>query len=239
MSWVMRSMLGAIAFLLVPLSALAQTVDVQLIVAADVSLSVQGPLFLMERHGLSSALMEPETASAIKAGPHGSIAICFVEWANESQQKVIVDWTILRDEGDITGFAVNLLTAPRSFSGYASISGAIDFAVKHFKESEITASRRVVTIVADGTNASGRSVTAARDAAIAAGVTVDGIAIRNLAPKWKHIEHTSPEEGLEEYFRANVIGGSGAFVTVLDDAAPPSAGDLIAGHLERVVRGRP
>jgi len=236
---VARSLIGAIALLLAPLSASAETVDVQLIFAADVSLSVQGPLFLLERHGLSSALMEPETVSAIKAGQHGSIAICFVEWASESQQKVIVDWTVLKDEGDIASFAVNMLTAPRSFSGYASISGAIDFAVKHFKESEITASRRIVVILADGTNAAGRPVTAARDAAIAASVTVDGIAIRNLAPKWKHIEHTNPNEGLEEYFRANVIGGNGAFVTVLDDAAPPSSGDLIARHLTREIRGRP
>jgi hypothetical protein len=233
-----KYLLVTLVLLSMPIPAFAETVDVQLIYAADVSLSIQGTEFLLERHGFASALMSEETVAAIQAGKHKAIAICFIEWADQSQQKVLADWMILRDEGDVAAFTIDLLTAPRSFSGYASISGAIDFAVKHFQASGITAERRIVTIMADGTNAAGRPVTAARDAAAAAGITVNAIAIVNVAPKWKHIEHTHPTEGLEEYFRKNVIAGPDARVSVLDNAAPPTAGDLIGEHLRREILGQ-
>ncbi|HYB09593.1 MAG TPA: DUF1194 domain-containing protein [Alphaproteobacteria bacterium] len=233
-----RHLLVMLVVLFAPVSAFAETVDVQLVYAADVSLSIQGTEFLLERHGFSSALMSEETIAAIQAGKHKAIAVCFIEFADQSQQKILADWTILRDEGDVATFTIDLLTAPRSFSGYASISGAIDFAVKHIQTSGITADRRIVTIMADGTNAAGRPVTAARDAAAAAGVTVDAIAIVNVAPKWKHIEHTNPKEGLAEYFSKNVIAGPGARVSVLDNVAPPTAGDLIGGHLRQEILGQ-
>jgi hypothetical protein len=223
--------------LMLPVPAFAQAVDVALVLTADVSLSVNDPVFLLQRHGYVSALMSPKVIDAIKAGPNKAVAISFVEWSNEKQQKVVVDWTVIRNESDAAAFTVELLMAPRSFKDYASLSGAIDFAVGYFAQAGLAPQRRVVMIMADGTNAAGRPVTAARDAAVAAGVTIDGFAITNLAPKWKHIEHTQPKEGLARYFRDNVIGGPGASVSVLDNASLSSVDEVIAEALARQIAG--
>ncbi len=216
-----------------PCFARAETVDVELVLAADVSLSVEDVEFLLQRHGYAAALQSADVLKAIRAGQHGAIAVCFVEFAGESQQKVVVDWTIIRDEGSAAIFSASLLTAPRSFTGYASLSGAIDFAAKHFGAGGLAADRRIINISADGTNAAGRPVTAARDDAVAGGISVNGLAIANVAPKRKHIEHTQPPEGLNAYFRRNVIGGPGAFVADLDDSGSSEA--VIADALRREI----
>jgi hypothetical protein len=237
MSRVLACVTALVLLGLAPVRAAAETVDLQLIFAADVSLSVRDTVFMLQRHGFASALLNPRTVDAIRSGPHRSIAICFVEFADETQHKVVGDWSVIRDEGDVSTFAVTLLTAPRSFKGYASLSGAIDFAVEQFKKGGFTAARRVLVVAADGTNAAGRPVTAARNAAVAAGITIDGLAIANVAPKWKHIEHTQPSEGLAAYFKANVIGGPGAFVAELNDASPLSVEDQMTQALQRAIRG--
>ena len=230
----LRHLIVAAALLCVtPLSARAETVDVQLVLAADVSLSVDDMEFLVQRHGYAAALQDPNVLKAIRAGRHGAIAVCFVEFASESQQKVVVDWTIIRDEGTAAIFSTNLLIAPRSFTGYASLSGVIDFAAKHFNEGGIAADSRIINVSADGTNSAGRPVTVARDDAVADGIIIDGLAIPNLAPKRKHIEHTQPPEGLVAYFRQNVIGGPGAFVRELEDSGSPQ--DTMADALRREI----
>jgi len=218
---------------LTPLSARAETVDVQIVLAADVSLSVEDVEFLLQRQGYAAAVQSADVLKAVRAGHHGAIAVCFVEYAGEGQQKMVVDWTIIRDEGSAAIFSASLLTPPRSFTGYASLSGAIDFAAKQFGSGGLAADRRIIIISADGTNAAGRAVTAARDDAVADGISVSGLAIANLAPKRKHIEHTQPPEGLDAYFRRNVIGGPGAFVVDLDDAGSSEA--VIADALRREI----
>jgi hypothetical protein len=195
----------------------AEQVDLQLILAADVSRSVDPDEFKLQREGYAAAFTNPKVLHAIQAGPNRAIAVTFVEWSGSEAQRVVADWMIVRDEETGGGFANILLTAPRSFAGFTSISAAIDFSMKHFQASGVDSDRRVIDVSGDGTNNGGRPVNDARDEAVAAGVTINGLAIINQHPNPGYTAHTQPPEGLGEYYRRNVTGGPGSFVIVIED----------------------
>jgi len=216
----MRSAVSAAVFLaLVGLGAgvSAQTTDLLLVLAADVSRSIDESEFALQRKGYSSAVTDPRVLAAIRGGTTGTIAICFVEWSGAGEQNVVADWTVIRDEEDAGGFAAAVLAAPRSFIGRTSISGAIDFAMERFAAAQPRAGRHIIDISGDGTNNSGRPVTEARDQALAEGVTINGLAIINDKPNPGYAFHTQPPGGLAEWYRQNVIGGPGAFVLAARD----------------------
>ena len=190
----------------------AQTTDLLLVLAADVSRSIDESEFALQRKGYSAAVTDPRVLAAIRGGTNGTIAICFVEWSGAGEQNVVADWTLIRDEEDAGGLAAAILAAPRSFIGRTSISGAIDFAMERFAAAQPRANRRIIDISGDGTNNSGRDVTQARDEAIAQGVTINGLVILSETPLAWNPDHTNPAGGLENYYRNNVIGGPGAFV---------------------------
>jgi hypothetical protein len=195
----------------------AQTTDLLLVLAADVSRSIDESEFALQRKGYSTALTDPRVLAAIRGGTTGTIAICFVEWSGAGEQNVVADWTVIRDEEDAGGLAAAILAAPRSFIGRTSISGAIDFAMERFATAEPRANRHIIDISGDGTNNSGRPVTDARDQAIGQGVTINGLAIVNDKPNPGYAFHTQPPGGLPEWYRQNVIGGPGAFLRVVED----------------------
>jgi Protein of unknown function (DUF1194) len=109
---------------------------------------------------------DPRVLNAIHGRPGGSIGICFIEWSGEEEQRVVVDWTAIRDEEDAGVVAASILAAPRSFTGRTSISWGVDFAVVQFARSKWQVERRIIDIFGDGTDNSGRSVTQARDQAV-------------------------------------------------------------------------
>ncbi|MBV9687143.1 MAG: DUF1194 domain-containing protein [Alphaproteobacteria bacterium] len=195
----------------------AQTTDLLLVLAADVSRSIDEAEFALQRKGYSAALTDPRVLAAIRGGSTGAIAVCFLEWSGAGEQNIVADWTVIRDEEDAGGFAAAILAAPRSFIGRTSISGAIDFAMERFAASQPRARRRIIDISGDGTNNSGRPVTDARDQAVGEGVTINGLAIVNDKPNPGYAFHTQPPGGLPEWYRQNVIGGPGAFLRVVDD----------------------
>jgi hypothetical protein len=195
----------------------AQATDLLLILAADVSRSIDEAEFALQRKGYSAAVTDPRVLAAIRGGATGSIAICFVEWSGAGEQNVVADWAVIHDEEDAGGFAAAILAAPRSFIGRTSISGAIDFAMERFAAARPRASRRIIDISGDGTNNSGRPITDARDQAVARGVTINGLAIINDKPNPGYAFHTQPPGGLPEWYRQNVIGGPGAFLRVVED----------------------
>src|SRR6266699_135583 len=171
----MRSTVSAamlIGLLAVPGGARAQTTDLLLVLAADVSRSIDESEFVLQRKGYSAALTDPRVLAAIRGGVTGTIAICFVEWSGAGEQNVVADWTVIHDEEDAGGLAAAILAAPRSFIGRTSISGAIDFAMERFAAAQPRASRHIIDVSGDGTNNSGRPVTEARDQALAQGVTI-------------------------------------------------------------------
>jgi len=195
----------------------AQNTDLLLVLAADVSRSIDEGEFDLQRKGYAAALSDPRVLAAIRGGTNGTIAVCFVEWSGAGEQLVVVDWTIIHDDEDAGGLAATLLAAPRSFIGRTSISGAIDFAMERFAAAKPHSNRRIIDISGDGTNNSGRPATEARDRALAEGVTINGLAIINDRPNPGYAFHTQPPGGLPEWYRQNVIGGPGAFLHVVED----------------------
>lgn len=210
------TLIALVLFSTIP-AAKADNVDLQLILAADVSRSVDPDEFRLQREGYAAAFTNPKVLQAVQSGAYRSIAVTFVEWSGVEAQRVVADWTVIRDEETGGGFANTLLTAPRSFAGFTSISAALDFSMRHFESSGVSSDRRVIDVSGDGTNNGGRPVNDARDEAVAAGVTINGLAIINQHPNPGYTAHTQPPEGLGEYYRSNVTGGPGSFVIVIED----------------------
>lgn len=216
-------------------AALAEKVDVALVLAADVSRSIDDEEFKLQRQGYAAAITSPRVLSAIAAGQYGAIAVCFIEWSGPEEQQVIADWTVIRDGESAAAFAATLLAAPRAFVGRTAISAALDFSRAYMSKAGVSAERRIVDVSGDGTNNSGRSVRDARDEAVAAGVTINGLAILNEHPNPGYFAHTQPPEGLPEYYRQNVIGGPGAFLMVVQDFN--SFGEAITNKLISEIAG--
>jgi hypothetical protein len=210
---------AAVLFLLLAFAGgvCAQTTDLLLVLAADVSRSIDDAEFDLQRKGYAAALTDPRVLAAIHGRAGAAIGVSFIEWSGDEDQQVVADWTEIRDEEDAGSMAAAILAAPRSFIGRTSISGAIDFAMERFAAAQPRAHRRIIDISGDGTNNSGRPVTDARDQAVAQGVTVNGLAIINDRPNPGYAFHTQPPGGLPEWYRQNVIGGPGAFLRVVED----------------------
>src|SRR5208283_241970 len=198
-------------------SVCAQNTDLLLVLAADVSRSIDEGEFELQRKGYAAALTDPRVLAAIRGGTTGTIAVCFVEWSGAGEQMVVADWTVIHDDEDADALAAAILTQPRSFVGRTSISGAIDFAMERFTAAKPHSNRRIIDISGDGTNNSGRPVTEARDQTLAEDVTINGLAIINDRPNPGYAFHTQPPGGLPEWYRQNVIGGPGAFLRVVED----------------------
>jgi Protein of unknown function (DUF1194) len=195
-------------------------VDAAIVLAADVSRSIDDEEFALQRRGYADAIQNQQLIDAISTGPHGAIALAYVEWAGEGEERLVVDWAVIRDQTDARAFVTSMTAAPRAFIGRTAIGTAIDFSFALFAEAAFETSRRVIDISGDGTNNQGRAVTEARDAAVGAGAVINGLAIFNkkAAAMGGYLAlHTNPPGGLAKYYRENVIGGSGAFVVQIDD----------------------
>ena len=190
----------------------AERVDVAIVLAADVSRSIDDREFALQRKGYAAAMTDPRVLRAIAGGRHHAIAITFVEWSGAGEQDVVVGWTVVRDGETAAMIAATLLKAPRLFQGRTSISAAIDFAMRRLAAAPARADKRVIDISGDGTNNAGGAVSDARDAAVAAGLTINGLAINNTSSAAGYSFHTHPPGGLAKYYRDNVIGGPGAFL---------------------------
>jgi Protein of unknown function (DUF1194) len=227
------SVILGLALFLLPGELRGAGVDLEVILAADVSRSIDDPEFDLQRKGYAAALTDPRVLTAIRSRSGAAIGICFIEWSGEEDQQVVVDWTEIRDEEDAGSVAAAILSAPRSFMGRTSISAAIDFAMAQFNKSKWQAGRHIIDISGDGTNNSGRPVLEARDHAIANGVTINGLAIINDKPNLGYSAHTQPPGGLPLYYRQNVIGGPSAFLLVVQDFN--SFADAMANKLAKEI----
>ena len=189
-------------------SAQAQTeVDLALVLAVDVSLSMEPDEQDLQRQGFIEAFRSPEVHDAIRKGMLGRIAVVYVEWAGAAYQEVIVPWTVVEQPEDALGFAARLAQSPTHRIGYTSISGAIDFSLWKLRTSGFQAARRVIDISGDGANNQGRMVTLARDEALAQGITINGLPIM-----LKRLDSLWDIDNLDLYFRDCVIAGPGAFL---------------------------
>ncbi len=200
----------------------AGPVDLLLVLAADISRSVDERKFKLQREGYAAALTHPRVIAAIQSAPNQRIAICYVEWSGEAAQAVLVDWTTIASKADADAFAGQVLTAPRRFMERTAIGSAIDYSVAQLQRSPFTSTRRVIDVSGDGTSNSGRNVVAARDAALQQDIVINGLAILSEVPLAFNPLHTHPPGGLLKYYEDNVIGGPGAFALAAEnhDAFP-------------------
>jgi hypothetical protein len=209
-AWLSRAVL---LFVLVlagagPTRAESQPVDLELILAVDCSRSIDDSEFALQVQGYAEAFRHPSVLRAIQSGMRRSIAVTYVQWAGPFLQNQAVGWTLINDNESALEFADRFQAAPRGFyGGGTSLSGIIDYAKGLFPKSGYIGRRRVIDISGDGINNSGRMATSARDEAVREGITINGLAI------------LTEIGGLDEYFRANIMGGEGAFVLAAEDFA--------------------
>jgi hypothetical protein len=201
----------ALALLQAPAAGAETDVDLALVLAADVSRSLDRRKFELQREGYATALTSPRVLKTIESGPLGRVAICFIEWSGAVSQAVMVEWTIVSSAEDARRLAEKIRAAPRLFMDRTAIGSAIDFSVRQLETAPVRASRYVIDVSGDGTSNAGRSLHAAREEALAKGITINGLAILSDQPLLTNPRHTHPPGGLLAWYENNVIGGPGAF----------------------------
>lgn len=191
-------------------------VDLLLVLAVDISRSVDEPKFRLQRDGYAAALTNPRVVRAIRQGLVGRIAISFIEWSGASEQAIVVDWTAIGSQADADALAQRIRSGPRAFMGRTAIGSAIEFALLQFPRSPFAAERHLIDVSGDGTSNSGVDLLEARQLAISQRITINGLAILSEVPLAFNPAHTHPPGGLLSYYENNVIGGENAFALAAD-----------------------
>ncbi|MBI3699643.1 MAG: DUF1194 domain-containing protein [Afipia sp.] len=186
----------------------AKRVDVELVLAVDVSYSMDMDELAIQREGYAEAIVSKEFLTALKTGPTAKVAVTYFEWAASTDQKIIMPWRVIDGPESAGAVAEEILKAPLRRASRTSISGAINFAMPLFEVNEYRGLRRVIDISGDGPNNNGEPVTIARDAAVAKGITINGLPIMA-----KEVNYATMDiENLDFYYEDCVIGGAGSFV---------------------------
>ena len=198
----------ALLLLAAPAAARAEAVDLALVLAIDISRSVDEVEAALQRQGYIAALTNDKVIRAIGSGAIGRIGLAYVEWAGVNTQHTVVPWTTIRSADDAHKFAGAIAAAPVSSMSWTSISGAIDYSKRLLESSGYEAGRYVIDVSGDGRNNSGRPAELARDEAVAAGITINGLPIINDRANFGR----PAEADLDQYYERAVIGGPGAFM---------------------------
>lgn len=191
----------------------AEPVDVELVLAVDVSRSVDAAEQALQFSGYEAAFRDRRLVEGILGGPVGAIGCLMFTWSDWHIQNIVVPWTKLDGSAAAAGFAEAIAAAPRQTYLYTSISGAMDFAARQFGR-RFEGTRQVVDISGDGVNNSGRPVAEAREAALARGIVLNGLAVMDRGPSPLAMAGVSPP--LDDYYQDEVIGGPGAFLMVAE-----------------------
>src|SRR5436853_2307330 len=186
----------------------AVPVDVELVLAVDVSYSMDPDEQALQREGYIAGLTSREFMQALRGGMHGKVAVTYFEWAGPGDHKIILPWRLIDGPEAADAVASEIARAPYRRASRTSISGALSFAKPLFDGSGYSGFRRVVDVSGDGANNSGTFVTLARDDVLAAGITINGLPIMLKRPN----AFTMDIDNLDVYYEDCVIGGPGAFV---------------------------
>jgi hypothetical protein len=183
-------------------------VDVELVMAVDISYSMDMDELALQREGYAQAIASQEFLNALKQGTNGKIAVTLVEWAGVSDQRVVVPWRLIGDAASARAVSDEMARAPVRRAYRTSISGALMFSAMLFENNGYRGIRRVIDVSGDGTNNQGPPVTQVRDDVIAKGIVINGLPIMLKEPQPNSID--IPD--LDIYYEDCVIGGPGAFV---------------------------
>jgi len=193
--------------------AAATAVDLELVLAVDVSGSIDKEEAELQRRGYIDALSDPAVVQAVTSGRHGRIALAYVEWAGLDYYRVVVGWREIADLDGARAFARQIAVSPLFTAQRTSISNAIVYSIPMFDNNGFDGTRRVIDISGDGPNNYGPLVTVARDQAVARGITINGLPIMNDRPNPWGFPTT---KDLDLYYANCVIGGPGAFLVVAE-----------------------
>jgi hypothetical protein len=207
------------------------SVSVELVIAVDVSYSMDMDELAVQRAGYAQAIVSKDFLQVLRASPGGKVAVTYFEWSMSGDEKIIIPWRLIEGPESADAVAAEIMKAPVRRGSSTSISGAINFAVQLFEENPYRGLRRVIDISGDGPNNDGAPVTGARDAALAKGIVINGLPIMVKEPSYA----TTDIENLDLYYEDCVIGGPGAFIMTIRDR--DKFRDAIRAKLVREVAG--
>jgi hypothetical protein len=194
--------------LLADRSPSAVPVDTEVVLAVDVSYSMDPEEQALQREGYIAGITSREFMQALRSGMNGKVAVTYFEWAGPFDQKIVVPWRLIDGPESAGGFVNEIARAPYRRASRTSISGALNFGKPLFEGSGYRGVRRVIDVSGDGANNSGPLVTLTRDDVLAAGITINGLPIMLKRPN----SFTMDIDNLDVYYEDCVIGGPGAFV---------------------------
>ena len=205
------ALVGSMAALLGTTPARADTpVDLQLVLAVDVSRSIDEVEAELQRRGYVEALTNDRVIDAILSGEHKRIALCYTEWAGTHYQMVVIDWSVIDSAGAARRFAEKLAEAPRTSQSWTAVGAALAFAAQRFEKSGFVSKRRIIDISGDGRTNDGPPAELVRDRLVAQGIVINGLPVMMNRTNFGR----PPDMGLDKYYEENVIGGPGSFSIV-------------------------
>ena len=203
------ALVGSLMALAAGTSARADTaVDLQLVLAVDVSRSIDEVEAELQRRGYIEALTNDRVLDAILSGEHKRIAICYTEWAGTHYQMVVIDWSLIDSVGAARRFAEKLAEAPRTSQSWTAVGAALAFAGQRFENSGYWSKRHVIDISGDGRTNDGPPAELVRDKLVAQGIIINGLPVMMNRTNFGR----PPDTGLDKYYEENVIGGPGSFM---------------------------
>jgi Protein of unknown function (DUF1194) len=189
------------------------SVDIELVIAVDISYSMDLDELAVQREGYAQAIVSKEFLQTMRTGPHSKVAVTYFEWSASNDQKIIIPWRVIDGPESADAVADEIMKAPVRRGSRTSISGAINFAMPLFEENPYHGLRRVIDISGDGPNNSGAPVNGARDEALQKGIIINGLPIMVKEPSYS----TMDIDNLDFYYEDCVIGGPGSFVVSIKD----------------------
>lgn len=203
------ALVGSLAALAAPVPVRAATpVDLQLVLAVDVSRSIDEVEAELQRRGYVEALTNERVIDAILSGEHKRIAICYTEWAGTHYQAMVVDWSMIDSPAAARRFSDKLAEAPRHSQSWTAIGAALAFAAQRFDTSGFDSKRRVIDISGDGRTNDGPAAELVRDRVVAQGIVINGLPVMMNRSNFGR----PPDTGLDRYYEESVIGGPGSFM---------------------------
>jgi hypothetical protein len=203
------ALIGSLAVLASGGAARADTpVDLQLVLAVDVSRSIDEVEAELQRRGYVEALTNDRVIDAILSGEHKRIAVCYTEWAGTHYQMVVIDWSLIDSAGAARRFADKLAEAPRTSQSWTAVGAGLAFAAQRFENSDYSSRRNVIDISGDGRTNDGPPAEMVRDKLVAQGIVINGLPVMMNRTNFGR----PPDSGLDKYYEENVIGGPGSFM---------------------------
>lgn len=207
-----RLLLGAIAVAAscAPVLAAAPAVDLELVIAADTSSSIDDREAALEREGVASAFRSPDVLRAISSGSLGRIAVLYLDWSGGPNNRIIVNWTAIHDKASAEAFAESLMKAPRTYGRGTSIGAAMEMGAALIESSGLEATRKAIDISGDGPANTGRPVAEVRDEVVGRGIIINGLPI--MSGDYGTGDWGAYPGQLDQYYMHCIIGGQGSFI---------------------------